>query len=164
MDKKNVFTALLLALIALVVVSITKDCGKAVERVVTDTVVIEKTDTVYIERTDTMPVTKYVTKIKEVMIPIEVKGDSVKLDVVQKTFSDDSTYTAYVTGIGLDDMPKLDSITVRQREITRMVERTITVTVKERKRWNFGIQVGAGLGITTLKPDIYVGVGGMYSF
>jgi hypothetical protein len=85
-------------------------------------------------------------------------SDSFRLDVVQRVYSDDSTYTAFVSGVAVDDWPKLDSIRVRQRTITNNIIRNNTITKK--LLITFGLQVGAGYGIVSRKPDIYIGIGG----
>lgn len=126
-------------------------------------------DTVFIEKWDTVPREVERTVVQYVRIPVYLPSDSVSvqdsvitLPVVQKTFSDDSTYTAYVSGMEYENLPKLDSIMVRQRVITNNIREVVTLS--KRKRWVFGVQAGAGLGITTLKPDIYIGIGCQYGF
>lgn len=117
-------------------------------------------DTVYLKKTDTVPPKKEekVTGIVNVPVPTDSeKVDSIPMQVVQRTYTDDSTYTAFVSGVLVDSLPRLDSITVKQRTITitHDVERTIT----KRKRLTYGIQVGTGYGIITHRPDIYLGLG-----
>ena len=126
----------------------------------TDTVTVERIDTQYVTITDTVPVVKRDTVTGYIEIPVtkdSIVHDTVRLDVVQRTYTDDSTYTAYVSGLRYADLPKLDSIAVRQRTIYREIERTITVN--SRKRWSIGLQAGAGVGVIHLQPDIYVGLG-----
>ena len=125
-----------------------------------DTVTIERIDTQYITKTDTVPVPKYETVTEYVEVPIvkdSIVYDTVRMEVVQRTYTDDSTYTAYVSGLRYDIYPRLDSISVQQLTIFREVERTITVERKRRLR--LGLQAGAGIGIFSKKPDIYLGVG-----
>lgn len=50
------------------------------------------------------------------------------LDIVQRKYTDDSTYTAYVSGLRYDTYPRLDSISVRQK----MIERTIIRQERQR--------------------------------
>lgn len=164
MNHKRALTIIGIALAVLIIVSIWMDYRCSKEDVISDTVIIEQVDTKYVYKTDTVPVVKYITKIREVMIPVTIKdSDSIKLDVIQKVYAD-STYTAYVSGLMYDDMPKMDSITVRQSEVTKTVERVITNTIKDKRHWHFGIQAGAGVGVISRKADIYIGIGGMYSF
>jgi hypothetical protein len=126
----------------------------------TDTVTVERTDTQYITKTDTLPEVSKEIVIDYVEIPITVDSiahDTFRLDVVQRTYTDDSTYTAYISGIKYADLPKLDSIAVRQRNIYHDIERTITV--KSQRRLSIGLQTGAGVGIICRQPDIYIGIG-----
>lgn len=125
-----------------------------------DTVTIERIDTQYLTKTDTVPVPKYETVTEYVEVPIvkdSIVHDTIRMEVVQRTYTDDSTYTAYVSGLRYDIFPRLDSISVQQRTIFREIERTITVERKRRLR--LGLQAGAGIGIFSKKPDIYLGVG-----
>lgn len=136
----------------------------------TETVI--QRDTVYTEKTDTVPpkiseriITRTITKKQPDGLKMPKNdtsntavSDSLRLDVVQRVYSDDSTYTAYVSGAAIDDWPKLDSIRVRQRTITNNIIRNNTITKKP--LITFGLQVGAGYGIVSRKPDIYIGIGG----
>lgn len=133
------------------------------QEVRSDTVTIEKWDTI----TDTVPDIRYETITKVIKIPVNdtiLKHDTVTneitLEVVQRQYSDDSTYTAYVSGINIPPYPCLDSIMVRQRTI----ERTITNTVYKTKHWRYGIGASAGISLTTHKPDIIIGGFVGYSF
>lgn len=131
---------------------------------IADTITVERTDTVYHTTVDTMPVVKYERVTEYVTIPCQ--GDTadtaVVLPVVQRTFTDDSTYTAYVSGVQYDRYPTLDSIAVQQRTIYKEIERTITV--ERRRPLSVCVQVGAGVGIITRQPDIFVGIGISYNF
>lgn len=122
-------------------------------------------DTFYTEKTIPypVPVKEYVTNTIPVPVYVDSgKVDTVPMQVVQRTYTDDSTYTAYVSGVLVDSLPRLDSITVKQRTITitHDVERIIT----KRKRLTYGIQVGTGYGLTTHRPDIYLGLGVQINF
>ena len=124
-----------------------------------------KHDTLIVWKTDTMPIERKEKVIEYVTIPCpEPTGDSsdVVLPIVQKEFSDDSTYTAYVSGLKYEEWPKLDSVNVRQREITNTIIKTITVQ-KKRSRWNIGIQGGYGYGFNYKGFEPYIGVGVQYS-
>lgn len=87
--------------------------------------------------------------------------DSPMLDIVQREYSDDSTYTAWVSGIRYGQYPKLDSITVCQREITTRVKETVTLQ-KRQSRWSVGLQAGYGYGFLHRGFEPYVGVGVAY--
>ena len=126
----------------------------------TDTMTVEHTDTQYITKTDTVPVVQHETITKYVDIPVyrdSIVHDTLSVPVVQRTYTDDSTYTAYVSGLQYDVYPRLDSITVQQRTIYHEVERTITIDQKRRLR--LGIQAGAGIGVFSRNPDVYIGIG-----
>ena len=120
-------------------------------------------DTIYVEIHDTMPHVREKKVVQYIKIPVPVSEDSVVTDsltlqVIQKTYSDDSTYTAYVSGLNFEQWPKLDSITVRQRNIETIVERTITVS-KKQSRWGIGITGGYSFGLADYKFQPYVGFG-----
>ena len=75
----------------------------------------------------------------------------VTLDI-QKRY-EDTLYTAWVSGYE----PALDSIDLRLPTVTETVTKTI---VKPSPLFSVGIQMGAGGGIFSRQPDIYIGVGG----
>lgn len=130
-----------------------------------DTVIVERTDTQYITKTDTVPVVSKEMVVCYVKVPVvkdSMEHDSFPMEVVQRSYTDDSTYTAYVSGIRYHDLPKLDSIITRQREITNTITQTITLQ-KKRSRWNVGFQAGYGLGLLSRRLEPYVGVGVGYS-
>ena len=80
----------------------------------------------------------------------------IALPVEQKRY-DDSLYTAWVSGY----RPNLDSIDLRLPTITETVTKTI---VKPSPRLSVGIQAGAGVGVFSRQPDIYLGVGAQWRF
>lgn len=92
----------------------------------TDTVETVRWDTVH----DSVPdirdekVTGNVRVPDSVFIHDTVTGEMV-LPIVQRTYTDDSTYTAYVSGARVDSFPRLDSIITRQRTLERIVTRTV---------------------------------------
>ena len=154
---KKAFYFLAVALLLSLVCNYAQCTGNDVR---TDTVTVERIDTQYVTITDTVPVVQRDTVTGYIEIPVtkdSIVHDTVRLDVVQRTYTDDSTYTAYVSGLRYAELPKLDSIAVRQRIIYREIERTITVN--SQKRWSIGLQAGAGVGVIHLQPDIYVGLG-----
>ena len=79
----------------------------------------------------------------------------VPVPVYQKRY-DDSLYTAWVSGFE----PALDSINLRLPTITETITQTI---VKPSPVFTFGIQAGAGVGVISKQPDIYIGVGGQFN-
>ena len=126
----------------------------------TDIMTVERIDTQYITKTDTVPVVQHETITKYVDIPVyrdSIVHDTLSVPVVQRTYTDDSTYTAFISGLQYDVYPLLDSITVQQRTIYHDIERTITIEQKRRLR--LGVQAGAGIGVFSRKPDVYIGIG-----
>lgn len=73
----------------------------------------------------------------------------INIPITRKEYTDDSTYRAVVSGY----KAKLDEIDVYRKTVY------ITNTVTKQKRWNIGLTGGAGYGLTTHKPDIFVGIG-----
>lgn len=74
---------------------------------------------------------------------------------------EDSTYTAWVSGYEA----RLDSIHVYRRTVTRTVVVPDAALKGRTRNWlhehvGAGIVGGAGYGLTTKKPDVFVGVGG----
>ena len=74
---------------------------------------------------------------------------------------EDSTYTAWVSGYEA----RLDSIHVYRRTVTRTVVVPETALKGGARNWlherfGAGIVGGAGYGLTTKRPDVFVGVGG----
>ena len=78
----------------------------------------------------------------------------VPVPIIQKRY-DDSLYTAWVSGFE----PALDSIRLYQPTIIETITNTI---VKPAPRLSVGVQVGAGGGIFTRQPDVYIGVGAQW--
>lgn len=105
--------------------------------VVRDSVVV-RTEIAYLVKYDTLTYDSLTHDTVPVVVPI-----------TQRTYSDDSTYTAWVSGYHAS----LDSIAVyRQMEL---------VTVRQKpKRWSVGLSAGYGLTPRGLQP--YVGVGVSY--
>ena len=125
-------------------------------------------DTIIVLRRDTVPVEKERRVVSYVRIPVYVPPDSIvndsgtiTLPVVQKTYSDDSTYTAYVSGVEYDSLPRLDSIITRLPTVTNTITKTVTIQ-KPMRRWNVGVQAGYGYGFSHKGFEPYVGVGVTY--
>lgn len=92
-------------------------------------------------------------------IDIERKGENFNMsfDMVQKEYSDDSTYTAYVSGLKYGDYPKLDSVIVRQK----ITERTITNTIyREKKGFKIKLRPAVGGGYDPINRNWGVMIGG----
>lgn len=129
-----------------------------------------KTEIKYIEKKDSMPDAKSSKVVGRTKIPFlchheqgtesldstcEAVRDSVEVEITQKVYSDDSTYTAYVSGVN----PNLDSIFVKQKEVTHSILETRTLQVKKFRRWNVGLIGGYGYGFKSKNLEPFVGVG-----
>lgn len=83
-------------------------------------------------------------------------GDTIEVDghrhaKEQRVYTDDSTYTAWVSGV----VPSLDSI--RTYRETRYVDRHVYHTIREKpKRWGIGLSAGYGFSDKGVVP--YIGV------
>lgn len=143
-------------------------------------------DTTYVYVHDTMPTAKAEHIVEYIKVPVSdlsacldenvdnkhdstglngqwsMVNDSINMQIVQRQYSDDSTYTAYVSGLRYNQWPKLDSIIVRQREITNTITKTITIQ-KKRSRFSVGLQAGYGYGFQYRGFEPYVGVGVNYA-
>ena len=184
--KKETIIGILLAILTVWAIGFTsprlyqiyKD-AHTTETIKTDTVM--KSDTIYfeIQKTDSVPqviyesITKRDTlyfhdKDSDIMIPrmifVKKKEYSDTLQIGQDTL----LYTASLTGRSYEDeeYPKLDSISfvlrgynIKDKEIiTNMITRQ-----QKARKWHVGVQSGYGYGITTQKPDIFVGIGVSYT-
>lgn len=125
---------------------------------------IVRTDTVYRSDTVRWPivrdsvVTRYVTRRLAVMRVDTVRQCDtvravdtveVRLPIVQKVYRD-TNYTAWVSGYE----PRLDSISVRHREVT------LTKVTRVGSRW--GVGLGVGLGVGSGGPGVGFGIGIFY--
>lgn len=127
---------------------------------------VTKTVTKYIERKDSMPEPKKEVIIRTVKVPVPSKPDTVgiaetpkpvdslELEITQKVYSD-STYTAYVSGYEAS----LDSIVVRQKEVTHTILETKTIPKTKYRRWNVGLIGGYGYGFKNKSFEPFVGLG-----
>lgn len=65
-----------------------------------------------------------------------------------------------------EDYPTLDSISFVLRGFYTKEDKIITNTITKRqkaRKWHVGAQAGYGYGVTTKKPDIFVGIGVSYT-
>lgn len=127
---------------------------------------VTKTITKYFERKDSMPEPKKEVIIRTVKVPVPSKPDTVgiaetpkpvdslELEITQKVYSD-STYTAYVSGYEAS----LDSIVVRQKEVTHTILETKTIPKTKYRRWNVGLIGGYGYGLKNKSFEPFVGLG-----
>lgn len=121
---------------------------------------IETIETIKIER-DT--IIEYDTVYKEKPVPItvtKVQKDTVYvndtiylvLDKEEKFYTDSSTYELQISGINAD----LDWIKTFPKQTTIYEEKVVQIAEKQ-PLFEFKPAVGFGFGITTKKPDIWVG-------
>ena len=79
------------------------------------------------------------------------------LDIVQRKYTDDSTYTAYVSGLRYDIYPRLDSVIVRQK----IIERTITNNIyRDRNGLKVKLRPSVSAGYDPLNKQWGVMLGG----
>lgn len=167
---KKTFTFLAVALIvelaAVTYLEYKNGRGAFRRQTVTDTVRLTVVDTVKVR----LPVAKDSTVIRYLTVRVTKKDtargqirmigkDTVRLPVEQKRYTDDSTYTAYISGY----RPRLDSIEVYPRRETVVVTRTQSLTPKaaasKPSRLTFGLQAGYGLTPKGFQPYIGIGAG-----
>lgn len=120
-----------------------------------------KHDTVFI--TDTFKYDKpkpQIVTIKDTIYilkdSVKTEGDSILLPRESKIY-EDSTYRAVISGY----KPQLDTLMVYPK--TYIIEKTKTVTIEKKRKFNIGLQVGSGYGIFSRQPDVYVGIGFQYN-
>lgn len=80
---------------------------------------------------------------------IYASGDSVIIPISQKEYTDDSTFRAWISGY----KAHLDSINIFRK--------SVVITRHEQSKptsLSINIGTGVGYGLTTGKPDIYIGV------
>lgn len=164
------YRACFYSMIAIAILIIILLLGKCVghcsgDNIKADTVTVVERDTVTVEVHDTIPQIKKERVLKYIPIPPDANtgmvADSSKHDsiaVVQREYSDDSTYTAWVSGVEYDVWPKLDSIHVCRQMITEHIKETITLQ-KKGSRWSLGVQAGVGYGFKYKGIEPYIGVG-----
>ena len=144
-------------------------CKFGKKEIKSDTTLVEKWDTVH----DTLPPAKGERVVKYITIPCSktqpdslTSGGSIKdsvpnslitLPIVQRKYTDDSTYTAYVSGAKIDSFPRLDSIMVRQKTIERTIINTI---YKDKHGLRFKIRPAAGGGYDPINKQWGAYVGG----
>lgn len=124
---------------------------KVVERlkIVRDTIPQIKKETVLKTKYDTI---KTVVNDRDtIQIPIEHQ-------ITQKVYSDDSTYTAYVSGCDVE----LDSITVKNREIEKIITNNITKEIVKEKKQRFGWSLGGGFQYDAINKKPSVGISFIY--
>lgn len=127
------------------IVTKTEHSTDTVLREVADTVYIPVPKLVFLRTTDTVTVPKDTVLLRESMI-----------------YTDDSTYTAYVSGIdasldSIDTYQKIKVFTIHDNQkTTEYIYRN-----SAGKRWGVGVQAGYGVGRCGISP--YIGIGVTYN-
>ena len=150
----GVYTIAVIALTMIVMGKCTGSCGNSATYR-TDTVTVEKWDTITETVHDTVPEIRNERIVKYIPNPAGKPAGTVadtlagetasttadSMAVVQREYSDDSTYTAWVSGVRYGEWPKLDSIDVRRSIVTHTIKERVTVKEK-RSRWGVSITAG----------------------
>lgn len=131
-----------------------------------DTIVVYRVDTVF----DTISITKYYPKpVKEEVLRIDTVYADTLLATKRSTFCDTILATPTDTVCVMTEIEGIDArmnylkAYLKKGTITEHTEKTITV-VKKKKGFIIAPTVGVGYGLINRKPDIYLGVGIVYSF
>lgn len=118
-----------------------------------------KNDTILIKSVDTITIEKTNISYRDVIVLDTVFLKDTAMLVEQKVF-EDSISTIYISGVN----PELDSIEYRIPKDTVIVNSEIVHTVQQKESfWQNRFTISAGIfcgyGLTTHKPDVFVGVG-----
>ena len=120
---------------------------------------VTKNDTIIIHSFDTITIEKTNISYRDIIVLDTVFIKDTSLVVEQKVF-EDSISTIYISGVN----PELDSIEYRIPKDTVIVNSEIVHTVQQKESfWQNRFTISAGIfcgyGLTTHKPDVFVGVG-----
>lgn len=168
---KDKLTAIIAAIGALVILTwilmrVTKPQVQVVEKTRVDTIVVaqpQPRDSVLV-RYETVRLPghtilrqNHIQDSGKIIYDTVTAHDSVEvvLPITQCTYTDDSTYTVWVSGY----RPSLDSLRLLQRHTE--TTRTILPSTTRPRRWGIGVQAGCGLSTKGLSP--YIGVGVSYN-
>lgn len=106
-------------------------------------------------RTETVRIAQPIIRTRRItdtvidtLMSISLESIAVQVPIEQSVYTDDSTYTAYVSGF----RARLDSIALVKRE-------SIPFTPTPAKNFHWGIGVQAGYGLTPAGFQPYLGVG-----
>ena len=150
------FATILLAIVSLILITTTIYYSTN-QKVVYDTVT--KNDTILIKSIDTITIEKSEIIYRDVHILDTIYIKDTSLLVEQKVF-EDSISTIYISGVN----PELDSIEYRLPKDTVQIFTEKIQTVKEndnfwKNRFTISAGVFCGYGLTTHKPDVFLGIG-----
>lgn len=135
-----------------------KTTVKTIVKTDTITNVIERVDTIYKPK----PVTTEIVRVDTVRADTVLVYESKKYNVPVRTDSVSGEIDVVASGVDCS----VDSVMWRLSFPVRTVTNTITTEriVTKKTHINWGVTVGAGYGVITRKPDVFVGFGVMYSF
>ena len=129
------------------------------EKITTVTKIDTIMDTVLVVKKE-----KVIKVIRDTLVNVEFIRDTVDtakvvadIPIVQKEYSDDSTYTAWVSGY----RPNLDSINVYRKNI--YVTKEVFTDVNSRKRFGVGPVLYGGYNVSGRRFDYGIGIGVTYS-
>ena len=115
-----------------------------------DTVLVVKNEKIVRVVRDTL------TNIKFIRDSIDTIKVIANIPIVQKEYSDDSTYTAWVSGY----KPNLDSINVYRKNV--YINKETIITKKDSKRLGIGPVIYGGFNMGSRQLDWGVGIGITY--
>lgn len=128
------------------------------EKITTVTKIDTIMDTVLVVKKE-----KVIKVIRDTLVNVEFICDTVDtakvvadIPIVQKEYSDDSTYTAWVSGY----RPSLDSINIYRKNIS--INKETVIKKKDIHRFGIGPVVYGGYNFGTKKLDYGVGIGVSY--
>ena len=135
-----------------------KTTVKTIVKTDTITNVIERVDTVFKPR----PVTTEIVRVDTVRADTVLVYESKKYNVPVRTDSVSGEIDVVASGVDCS----VDSVMWRLQIPTRTITNTIETekVISKKTHLNWGVTVGAGYGVLTRKPDVFVGFGVMYSF
>ena len=135
-----------------------KTTVKTIVKTDTITNVIERRDTIYKPK----PVTTEIVRVDTVRADTVLVYESKKYNVPVRTDSINGEIEAVVSGVDCSVDSVMWRLQIPTRTITNTIETERVITKKTHLNW--GVTVGAGYGVLTRKPDVFVGFGVMYSF
>ena len=135
-----------------------KTTVKTIVKTDTITNVIERVDTVFKPR----PVTTEIVRVDTVRADTVLVYESKRYNVPVRTDSVSGEIDVVASGVDCS----VDSVMWRLQIPTRTITNTIETekVISKKTHLNWGVTVGGGCGLTTRKPDVWVGLGVMYSF
>lgn len=128
-------------------------------------------ETLQTTKYDTLFDTVYVYKERLIPRKVEViRRDTITKDTVleynKQTYNDTlicASDTAIVQICTTGYQHSVDYLNLELRKSNYIKETTKTITISKSHRWSIGPSVGIGFGLTSGRPDLFVGVGIQYN-